>query len=233
MCIINHTYQFIFVHVPKSAGTAVAQYLSALTTYQDEEIGATRLGEALAPHYWERFRIAKHSTISEIGAVVGNVTLNRYVSFCVVRNPYDRVRSLYAFLKRWQQWRPLPNLAQYVSTFESHRDINDFIRSPFFQTPGPDRLFNPQVFWMENRADGRIMVDRFVHLERLEAELEPLLLEIGVSRKHLGSAMVPIVNVSTAGSPAPLDDSAREIVRTRYARDFELLGYDTDDDASA
>ncbi|MCX7933452.1 MAG: sulfotransferase family protein, partial [Rhodovarius sp.] len=104
MCIINHSRRFIFVHVPKCAGTTVAEHFSRFSTYRDLEIGATALGEAVAAHYQERFGLAKHSTLEEIARVVGEEEIQSFLTFGFVRNPYDRVVSIFTFLRSWTGW---------------------------------------------------------------------------------------------------------------------------------
>ena len=103
MTIINHSHRFVFVHIPKNAGTSVAHYLSQLSSYRDQEIGATDLGEAIAPAFRRRFRLHKHSTFAEIEERTGPETAD-YRSIAVVRDPADRARSIYSFLRKWPRW---------------------------------------------------------------------------------------------------------------------------------
>lgn len=125
MTLINHTYSFVFVHVPKNAGTSVAQYLSQLSTYRDQEIGATALGEAVAPRYRERFSLHKHSTLAEIREVIGPDDLARYRTIAVVRDPADRVRSIFAFLRTWSKWTSLdPEYSSYAADFPTTRRVH-------------------------------------------------------------------------------------------------------------
>ena len=69
--IVNHSHKFIFVHVPKAAGTSVSELFSKFSAYSDLEVGGTELGEALQNAYKCRFGLTKHSTAEEIRAVVG------------------------------------------------------------------------------------------------------------------------------------------------------------------
>jgi Sulfotransferase family len=118
MTLINHTYGFVFVHVPKNAGTSVTRYLSPLSTYRDLEIGATRLGEEMAPAFRERFGLHKHSTLAEIRDVMGPEAMAGYRTIAVVRDPEDRVRSVYRFLSTWQHWASLdPDYGDYAADF--------------------------------------------------------------------------------------------------------------------
>lgn len=140
MTLINHTYRFIFVHIPKNAGTSVALYLSQASRYRDQEIGGTQLGQAVAPFYRARFGLAKHSTITEIARVVGADAMPSYTTFGIWRDPIQRVASIYGFLRKWDAWRQLDGFVRFVPEFDACRDINDFINSELFRTTsGPDK----------------------------------------------------------------------------------------------
>ena len=58
MCVVSNTYQFIFVHIPKCAGTSTTYALSPLTTFADLELGSTEYGEKLHALMGPRFGIA-------------------------------------------------------------------------------------------------------------------------------------------------------------------------------
>ena len=72
--IVNHSHKFIFVHVPKAAGTSVSELFSKFSAYSDLEVGGTELGVALQKAYKRRFGLSKHSTAEVIRAIVGEET---------------------------------------------------------------------------------------------------------------------------------------------------------------
>jgi hypothetical protein len=223
--IINHTWRFIFVHIPKNAGTSIAHYLSPLSTYRDQEIGATELGVAVAPHFRKRFGLAKHSTMAEIAAVVGPDALEQYLTFCVVRDPVERVRSVFSFLQHWDRWQRRSPFASLAKDFRSH-DVNQFVRSAFFQGPGPDRLLNPQTSWIVDPRTDRLMIDRVLRLETLDDDLARVLGDLGAPREMLDSRGLGTLNATGSNSGPALDEESLRIIHERYARDFELLGYE-------
>jgi hypothetical protein len=126
--IINHTHRFIFVHVPKTAGTSVSTALSKYSTYRDLEIGGTPLGEAVQPFMSDRFGLRKHSTAANIRDVVGAASFQSYFSFCLVRNPFNRLQSTYHFLKGWKGCpkRFAAKLDRFESFLDSHSVKNSF-----------------------------------------------------------------------------------------------------------
>lgn len=226
MSIINHTHRFVFVHVPKNAGTSISTLLSPLTTYRDQEIGATPMGEAVQAHYQRRFGLSKHSSAREIAAVMGD-EFAEYFVFASVRSPFDRIRSLFVFLQRWPGWRTLPGYAPFVESFDTIGDASDFVRSPIFQTTGPDRMFRPQVDWLVDATGTELLPQLLLRVETLRADFGTL----------VGMLALPVTDrpstrrrLNASGTTRQVFDSdAKRIIRARYARDFELLQYDVED----
>lgn len=218
MTIINASHNFIFIHVPKSAGTTVTATLSPLTSFCDVEIGGTLHGEAIQDYYIKRFRIRKHSTASEIRGLVGDDFWCQAFSFAFVRNPYSRAYSFYTFLKN-------NDIGQTQSLVNDFSDFDEFLRSDFFASEGPDRLFSPQGLWTSGK-DGQTMVDFVGHIETLEADLRYV-------RKKINPLIgVPDPPLGMLNASAPLDawrgnisSEAQERIINRYGRDFDQFGY--------
>jgi hypothetical protein len=223
--IINHTYHFVFVHIPKNAGTSVALALAPLNTYRDQELGGTELGQAIDPYFRRRYGIGKHSTLREIGSAMGPSELAGYRSFCVARDPLDRVASMFRFLRRWPEWKVMPQFRDQVREFEACRTLDAFVASAFFATPGPDRLFLSQTSWITGASGEPIGVDRVVPIERLREGVREFLEDVGVSPSH-ADLEFPVANRSAQrGSDIRLSHGSRRALEERYADDFEHLGY--------
>lgn len=226
MTIINHTHRFVFVHIPKNAGTAVAMALAPLTTYRDLELGATDLGQAMAPQFRRRFGIGKHATLREILTLIGPAESPGYRTFCVTRDPFDRAVSMFAFLRRWTEWQELPAYVAHVPEFVACRSVDDFVRSDFFASAGPDRLFLPQMEWIRPPDGAGVGVQRLVPIADLQQGLRSFLVDIGVPDQDVQRVWVDVVNDSPrTGERGGLSDRAVEILQARYAEDLEWLGY--------
>lgn len=137
--ILNHQHRFIFVHVPKCAGTTVTRALAPLTTFRDIELGGTKYGEALQDLFASRFGLRKHSTAAEIKAKCPPHLWRHFFVFAFVRNPYARAFSVFRFLQRWKEG---PHHAE-VSTlsFEGFLALDRLAH-------GAIEIARPQVHWL-------------------------------------------------------------------------------------
>lgn len=217
--IISQTHRFIFVHVPKSAGTTVTHQLSALTTYKDLELGGTSFGEGIAPYYGKRFKLRKHSTANEIREVVGPQTWSECFTFGFVRNPFARAYSIYKFLRSWQDWPGWEEMQQ-------HETFASFVHSQFFEGDGPDRMLKPQRFWLRNE-EGNLLTEFVGRVERLNQDLPHVFQRLGV---EIHTEKAGRKNQSSEeGEWRKLYDDSSTVARVveRYRVDFDLFGYST------
>ncbi len=233
--IINHSHRFIFIHVPKTAGTSITGMLSKLTRYNDLELGGTKLGEAIAPFYRERFGLAKHSTVAEVREVVGANVWDSYFSFTFVRNPYLRSLSTFFYLRnqiaRGAEWiggsRKKSALIQAIA---GAADFNEFVLAGWLDREGEalGSLFRPQLRWLEGRDQpGQIAISYVGKLENLESDFSGCLQKIGVDELLRDDAKIPQKNASLASKVHITPDAAR-LIRERYAEDFRAFEYSLD-----
>jgi hypothetical protein len=74
--IISDEHKYIFIHIPKNAGTSIEVSLTGRQQWDDKE---------------------KHLTAAECRAKLGFDKWREFFSFCVVRNPWDRLVSQFRF----------------------------------------------------------------------------------------------------------------------------------------
>jgi hypothetical protein len=97
--LISNSKKFIFIHIPKSGGTSVTQLLDKELEWNDIVLGGTESGEAFKKIWSPRFGIRKHSLPSEIKSVIGGELYSSYLKFIVVREPVERVKSAFSFIR--------------------------------------------------------------------------------------------------------------------------------------
>lgn len=193
--VISDSPQFIFVHIPKTAGKSVAQGLQP---------------EGSPKHPLCRSD-TKHETMIALLKRVGQATTAPYKTFAVIRNPLDRFVSHYRYLKsnpsRFPELSAINNLDAYADAIQAGRQ--DVIRRP-------ERVM-PQHEWVY--SDDTLLAQQLFRFEDLPDAFAEICNFLGIPRRTL-----PRCNVSTAPAPH-VSRAVRQFVARRYARDYELFGY--------
>ena len=219
MSIINTNYGFVFVHIPKCAGTTVTNTLSQLSTMFDLEIGGTEYGEDFQKLFITRFSVYKHSTAWEIRNALGREKWTKFFSFTFVRNPYDRAYSTYKYIRTHNK---------QLNFLENGQSFSDFVTSPSWDQAGPFQMLKPQHRWLiagQHRDD--FIVDHIARVENFQEEIRKLLQLIGVHRGKIEKLTYEAKNVSPEPPEPPvMSQKAVDKIRTRYADDFARFGYD-------
>lgn len=225
MTIVNTTHRFIFVHIPKTAGTSVKHFFGQYTRYCDVEIGGSADGEIIAPYYGKRFKLAKHSLAREIRDAVTPKDYRRFFKFSFVRNPFTRTMSTFHFLKyNWKTWRDSAIMDEFSTLVE-------FTNSQFFKGAGPDRILMPQTNWLII-GKNQLCVDYIGQVEFLENDVEGICKKLNLPPS---SVKLEIRNQSKNANNKKFDQLSGETVdaiRKRYAKDFETFGYSHDPDVA-
>ena len=212
--IISPGRNYIFVHIPKTGGTSVAVALEQRAMANDILIGDTpkakrrrkRLDKLRA-----KGRLWKHSTLADIDGVVSASELAPYFIFTLVRNPWDRLVSYYAWLRAQSFRHPAVALAK-------RSDFATFLRDPMTQTSFRTGTSASYV----RDAKGHERADLFIRLEHLEEDIISL-------EQHLGFSLRPLPNENRSARTADYrrnySDEMAEIVASFCAADISRFGY--------
>lgn len=73
--MISHKHNFIFIHIPRTGGTSIEEFFGT--------------------HMWKDSPDEKHLSAKEAKKLYGEEIWNSYFKFSFVRNPWDRVVSLW------------------------------------------------------------------------------------------------------------------------------------------
>lgn len=181
--IISHGRRYIFVHIPKTGGTAMALALEDRAMADDIMIGDTpkavkrrnRLkGVQTAGRLW------KHSTLANAEGLITRDDMAQMFTFTMVRNPWDRMVSYF----RWLQGQSFDHPAVALAKAKGFSGfLNDPLTLQTFRT-------NPYASYLTDGA-GQVHASAYIRLEHLSEDLAPL-------QAHLGFAIdMPHANQST------------------------------------
>lgn len=207
--IISKSRRFIFVHVPKNAGSSITAHLLPFATSNIEKrmlaFGQTRryFGAYLDPR-----RYPTHIKAHELVAAMGAQCFDSYFSFGIVRNPWDRLVSLYSFIVKKETHR----------RHQQIKAIGSFER--FVTLLNPEQLTYQRDFLFD--ANGRQLVSFIGRYERLSEDFAQICRRIAIAQQPL-----PSRNVSNNVPYQDFyNDHTRELVRRIYAPDIETFGYE-------
>ena len=116
---INHKHKFIFIHIPKNAGTSIRN------SFQIEGYDKKVVNKPYP-----------HNSCSEIKTYCGDTVWETFYKFAVIRNPYERLVSYYHFHKS-PQYR-FPALANKYT-------FSDWIRKGLDNNLKKTRQFSARV----------------------------------------------------------------------------------------
>ncbi|MEY2545907.1 MAG: hypothetical protein QOG48_1024 [Verrucomicrobiota bacterium] len=209
----GHKRDVLFFWIPKTAGTSVYNVM---------------LEYGCPPRRWRKpmrpFRNRGFVTFAHINVVdlvkAGVITRKYFANafkFAFVRNPFDRLVSLYFHYQRLK-WPDVPD----DMTFEKFCEAVTQTRIDpvgLYNTKGLNRC-NPQVDWLCDRK-GRLRVDYVGRFENLEHDFAKVCARIGIRKPEM-----PHKNKT---EHAPYRDyynaETRQMVGDFYRRDLEMFGY--------
>ena len=194
--MISHDKRFVFVHISKTGGNSVQNVLAKYSAHparpQRSPAGRTEGFEVLYKN-----ENIKHWSLRQYAE---QWDIRNYHKFTVVRNPWDRMLSLYAFRHGVEGKLDPEGLAGMLDNedqaVETYRD--------------------------KLSLSGTLQIDSVIRFEALQEGFDVVCRDLGIRAKRL-----PHRNRSSHGHYRDYYDSVtEEMVRRKYAEDIETFGYD-------
>ena len=208
--VINTHYKFIFVHIPKAAGTSVMKSLENARGNNKNWLAKT-----------------KHETLAELYSnVEGRRSLkdkllfrtpNNYFTFGFIRNPWDRMSSFYRFLVEKRPKNEIDCVSSFRDFLIQASDGVKWIQDLYSMKPQLDYFTFP---------DGMMKMDFLGHFEFLEEDLNSVATRIGCPM------ILPYYNRSSNTDRDYRDEYDEEmikIVQSRFEGEIAHFGYIFDD----
>lgn len=221
--IINNQYQFIYIHVPKTAGTAVSTYLQQYAGPADIDLGGAvikhkdhdkhEIAVSLNQLWNKQWGIEKHSRTAVARAKIGPAIWARSFKFAFVRSPFSRTYSGFRFAQRNHSLNgALDNMS-----------FADFLRSDIFTTL--------RILPIQSQAAFLEPIKQIDFIGRFENLNEDLALVSSIiERKRVAVPKIETLNKSAEPDEwRSMSEDDMEIIRTVLAADFDTLGYSKKD----
>ena len=184
--LILYNYHIIFLHVPKTAGVAIRNHLKNFG-------GPTCELWGIHPIYGDLAHISQSKLTNLV--IVDN--LKDYTTLCVVRNPYDRLVSVF----------------NYLNTKPTFREfVDDLVSTPQETWKVHAR---PQVTFVEDVSKTTVL-----HFETLKNDFAQLCRSLKLPR-HLSEEDMS----EPRDYMSYYDAHTLEVVNRLYKNDFETFGY--------
>ena len=206
--VISTKYRFVFLHVPKAAGSSVAHALTQLDGCKHWAVSACTKHETLSQFY-RRQKSARRPWY-----VVRRPSFADYSKLAFVRNPWDRIVSLYHYLES----------SGKRAEFADIRSFDHFVAGIQDKTPWIVGLHSlrPQCDFLVDES-GQFDVDFVGHYESLEADFAKVARRIGFR------AELPHKNRSDHEDyRCYYTPRTAAVIADHFARDAELFGYALD-----
>lgn len=212
--IISRGRRYIFVHIPKTGGTALALALEARALADDILIGDTpkaRRRRARLAGVQTAGRLWKHSTLADVVGLVTLAEAQTFFTFTLVRNPWDRMVSYYHWLRGQGFEHPQVALARAT-------DFSGFLNAPATQSA---IAATPYASYVTLPGVGECC-KAFLRLEHLAEDAAPL-------AAHLGFALPTLPRANTSDREADwrgyYSQADASLVGRLCAADVARFGY--------
>ena len=212
--ILSRGRRFIFVHIPKTGGTALTLALEARAMKDDILIGDTpkaRARKARLHGVKAQGRLWKHSTLADIAGLATDEEIAQFFTLTLVRNPWDRAVSYYHWLRDQTFAHPATGLAK------SH-DFSGFLNHAQTRTA---LMLWPYTAYMRDRF-GQDRASLYARLEHLAQDLAPF-------EAHLGFRLTPLKHANASDRARDwrpcYSDTDAALVAALSADDIARFGY--------
>jgi len=192
----------IFIHVPKTGGSSIANVFSNLPDNV----------QRINPY----IRLHEHIKAKEIRDIIGSKMWESYYSFAFVRNPWDLMVSCYHW---WLQRADIKCFRQDIYNIKAMENFSCFIESKYgtkMINECKGNLYN----WISD--EGEVIVDYVGKFENLQNDFDQICLNLNMDYIHL-----PHVNkTKRAHYRHYYNNKTKKLIAERFYKTIEVFNYE-------
>lgn len=211
--MICHELRLLFIDITKTAGTAITKgFIQAYPEYHIQD-------HMNKHHSVKNFSSKEDRSMNELHKtwtcieIVTDIMLNSYITFTVVRNPYDRLVSTWLWGRNRVYNIPFDRFVYNVNSnkytkFNSHQ-------------------FRTQLDWITD-INGDVRVENILRYETLEYDFGKFL-----KKYNFKNFSIPITNTAKQRSGMErksyehyYNDETKHIIQQMYKEDLEYFNYE-------
>lgn len=215
--LISHKKEFIFIKTQKTAGTSVESFFEKYCMPDGEWtfsqgraeydtstgiIGYRGPDAKIIKPYW-----CNHLDAKTIKSRVRDEIWEKYFKFTVIRNPYDRIVSLFCHVKRKEQFK---DKNEFISQFRS------FVQVPHLQSDRGMYTIND-----------KLAVDYVIRFEDLRNGIHEVCNKLAIP---FDKNRIPHLKPSAIARDIPFnelyDERRQAVMKRKFKFEIETFGYD-------
>ncbi|NVM38435.1 MAG: sulfotransferase family 2 domain-containing protein [Candidatus Lokiarchaeota archaeon] len=207
-----HT-RVIFYRIPKNASTSVYEHLSIFNVIKENEPLIIKESDQ---RLYKRWFSPTHLKPDDLKKIIG-LKIQDYFSFCIVRNPWDRVVSMFKFAVKYKLHK-LYDLEEEVTFDDFCEMLKKRCDDPFFIAT------HKQSQWTK----GEYPPQKILRFENLQAEFSEMIKEINLVT--VGSNLPHINKTNHKHYSHYYNLNTKKIISEIFAEDIKNFNYKFEED---
>ncbi|MEL6582422.1 MAG: sulfotransferase family 2 domain-containing protein [Pseudomonadota bacterium] len=241
MTLVSHKHHFVLLRTKKTAGTSLEMALEPLCAPEGHVAHTASEGYAgpegiigvrhssrrdFEPGLWA------HSNARFVKRLIGAEVFETYLKIAPVRNPFDKAVSwfFYSQGKKIARHQGKDAATAWRSSLSNAQKVENFRADLAAQAANDNLKPRATKDYKVCHINGACVIDRFLRLEALRADLDAVLAELGITPAtvEMGREKIDRRPADDLAISDYYDTPSADLIRHAYGWMFEAGGYSPD-----